>query len=252
MPKINVYLPDELADAVRAANVPVSAICQRALEQSVRRLTAIRATVLGDLAAEDPTAQLSQFTERARSSIKLAIDQARAAGADRVGTEHLLHGMLAEGTNLALQVLRAEEIDPAHVRRVLANATTEPPAPDTPPASRFSDPAANALELTVTEALALGHNYVGCEHLLLGLLAEPDGTGGTVLRELGVELRATRQAVTAALSGYGHLRAQLAGAGSAAPPAAAALIATTVRTELRPLLDRIARLEQHAGLTTDD
>ena len=57
----------------------------------------------------------------------------------------------------------------------------------------MSGTAANALELTVVEAIALGHNYVGCEHLLLGLLAEPYGAGGEVLRALGVELRAVRQ-----------------------------------------------------------
>src|SRR5437016_1074250 len=126
MPKINVYLPDDLADGVKTTGVPVSAICQRALEQSVRRVTAIRATVLGDLETDDPTAQLSQFTERTRTVIKLAIEQARASGAARVGTEHLVHGMLTEGTNLALHVLRAMDIDPRHVARALANALPSP------------------------------------------------------------------------------------------------------------------------------
>src|ERR687890_296822 len=55
MPKINVYLPDDLAEAVKAAGVPVSAVCQRALEQAVRRVTAIRQTVLADLDLDEPT-----------------------------------------------------------------------------------------------------------------------------------------------------------------------------------------------------
>ncbi|WP_018681829.1 Clp protease N-terminal domain-containing protein [Actinokineospora enzanensis] len=236
MPKINVYLPDELADSVKATGVPVSAICQRALEQSVRRVSAIRATVLGDLETEDPTAQFSQFTERARVVVKLAVGQAREVGAATVGTEHLVHGMLAEGTNLALHVLRAMEIDPAHVSRALANAEAGPEGT----ATQFSGAAANALELTVTEALALGHNYVGCEHLLLGLVGEPDGTGGQVLRDVGVELRVARRTVVAALTGYTHLRAQTGGD-------AAGMIAAVVRQELRPVLERVERLEQRAG-----
>lgn len=239
MPKINVYLPDELAEGVKATGVPVSAICQRALEQSVRRVAAIRATVVGDVETDDPTAGLSQFTERARTTIKLAVAKARASGAAAVGTEHLLHGILAEGTNLALHVLRAVEVDPAQAERALAAASPHGEGDPT----RFSTPAANALELTVTEAIGLGHNYVGCEHLLLGLLSEPDGTGGQVLRDLGVDLRSTRRAVVAALSGYTHLRSQ---ASTQASPAA--MIAAAVDEQLRPVLDRLERLERQAGL----
>ena len=235
MPKINVYLPDDLAEAVRTTGVPVSAICQRALEQSVRRVTAIRATVLGDLETDDPTAGLSQFTERTRAVVALAVRRAREARAADVGTEHLLHGLLAEGTNLALHVLRAMEVDPAHVARALADASPEPGAPDTPSATRFSGPAANAVELTVTEALALGHNYVGCEHLLLGIVAEPNGAGGETLRELGVEIKGARRAVQTALAGLFHLQKQQ----KAAPDAAKVL---------EMIMTRLARLEQHAGI----
>lgn len=236
MPKINVYLPDELAEGVKSAGVPVSAICQRALEQSVRRVTAIRATVLGDLEVDDPTAQLSQFTDRARTVVKLAITKAREDGAAAVGTEHLLHGVLAEGANLALQMLRAIEVEPARVEQALADVMGG--GEDT--ATRFGGPAANALELAVTEAIALGHNYVGCEHLLIGLASEPDGTAGIVLRELGADARVVRRTVVAALSGYAHLRAQQ---GKGDP---AALIAAVVQKELRPLLSRIEKLEQRS------
>src|SRR6185369_3066570 len=209
MPKINVYLPDDLAEAVKEAGVPVSAICQRALEQAVRRVTAIRETALGELDDADLAARLPQFTARARTALKLGGEQARAAGAPAVGSGHLLGGLLAEGGNLALHVLRAVEIEPGAAGRELAR-----PGPDEPATGdtglRFSSPAANALELAVTEATGLGHNYVGCEHLLLGLVAEPDGTAGQVLRSLGAELRLTRRAVVAALAGYVHLRAQAA------------------------------------------
>ncbi|GAA3508839.1 ATP-dependent Clp protease ATP-binding subunit ClpC [Streptosporangium album] len=246
MPKINVYLPDELAEAVKETGVPVSAICQRALEQAVRRVTAIRETALGAPDLDDPTARLTHFTARARAVIKLAVEQAGAAGATEVGTEHLLGGMLAEGGNLALHILRAVEIDPGHVRRELDRLA--PGEPSTPPDAsplRFGRPAAGALELAVTEATGMGHNYVGCEHLLLGLIAEPDGAGGQILRSLGAEPRLTRRAVTAALAGYVHLRAQGQAGDALADPAAA--LSAAIRRELEPIVRRLERLEEQAG-----
>jgi ATP-dependent Clp protease ATP-binding subunit ClpA len=230
MPKVNVYLPDELADAVKAANLPLSAICQRALEQSVKRVTAIRAAVL----SADPTAELSQFTDRAKTVLKMAVAKAQADGAEFVGTEHLLHAMLAEGSNLALRVLQALEISPAHVAQILTLPTGSGSA------TQFSSAAANALELTVTEAISLGHNYVGCEHLLLGLLSEPDGTAGNALREAGADLKPARATVVAALTGYAHLRAQPGN-----DPAT--VIKAAIKQELQPVIERIERLEQRAA-----
>src|SRR5205807_7226461 len=68
----------------------------------------------------------------------------------------------------------------------------------------FSPLAKRALELTITEAQCLGHNYVGCEHLLLGLLSTEDGLASQVLRRMGLEVRTTRRAVVTALAGYVH------------------------------------------------
>jgi ATP-dependent Clp protease ATP-binding subunit ClpA len=226
MPKINVYLPDDLADAVRDSGIPVSAICQRALEQAVRRVAAIRQAVVADLSDEDLAARLPSFTARAVRVLSLARD----AGSPRVGTGHLLGGIVTEGSNLAIQVLRSMEIDPGR----LAVAETDEPG-DT----GFSTPAINALELTVAEATALGHNYVGCEHLLIGLAAEPDGAAGRVLREAGVDAKAVRRAVSAALAGYSHLRAQ-----TAPQPTA---IAQLLRAELEPLVRRIEALEARSS-----
>jgi ATP-dependent Clp protease ATP-binding subunit ClpC len=247
VPKINVYLPDELAEAVKDARVPVSAICQRALEQAVRRITAIRQTAVGELDADDLAERLPRFTDRARTVVKLAIDRARADAAPNVGTGHLLAGMLAEGQNLALHVLRAVEIDPAQVRCDLdRQAAGEEGRAGEGSSVHFSDPAAGALELTVTEATALGHNYIGCEHLLLGLISEPDGTAGQVLRALGAEPRLVRRAVTAALAGYVHLRAQSSAAGDPAQALAAA-----VQQQLQPIIERIERLEQNLGSASE-
>jgi ATP-dependent Clp protease ATP-binding subunit ClpA len=247
VPKVNVYLSDELAEAVRAANVPVSAVCQRALEQAVRRVTAIRETVLGRGASDESTGRLAHFTGRARDVLKLAVRQAIEEGSDSVGTEHLLGGLLAEGNNLAIQVLRAMEIEPHQVQAELERVRPQAPAdPSGERERRFSSPAANALELTVTEAFGMGHNYIGCEHLLLGLIAEPDGAAGQALRALGAEHRLTRRAVTAALAGYVHLRAQTQGEsqGPGPTPEQARLLSAAIQRELAPVLERLRRLEE--------
>jgi ATP-dependent Clp protease ATP-binding subunit ClpC len=287
MPKINVYVPDELAEAIKESGIPVSAVCQRALETAVRRVTAIREAVITPSTGLSASNRLTHFTDRARDVMKLAVARARSQSAAEVGTEHLLHGLLAEGGNLALHVLSAMEIEPEQVGRELerhesaaaGRTAAAGPAPDSAaqrPASveagvedggaedggagadpgpaaldegalRFGGHAAAALELAVTEATSLGHNYVGCEHLLLGLVAEPDGAGGRILRSLGAELRLTRRAVSAAIAGYVHLRAQQ---GSGAPPAAEpadpmSKLSELIDRQLQPVVQRLERIERN-------
>ncbi len=222
MPKINVYLPEALAESVKDLGIPVSAVCQHALEQAVRRVAAVRETARLDL--ETAPDGLGQFTDRARTAVRLGIEQAAAAGAERVGTEHLLAGLLAEGGNLALRVLRSLEIDLDELRRALPAAG----APGTS-TGQLDASAAAALEQAAVESAALGHNYLGCEHLLLGLIAEPDGAGGRLLRSLGAEQRLTRRAVAAALSGYLH--AQSRPAPAEPDPVLAAIVARLDRLE---------------------
>ena len=96
MPKINVYLPDELADAVKDLSIPVSAVCQQALQQAVRRVSAIRETANLDLDLGEALDRLTQFTARARTVIQLGVARAREEGADRIRTEHLLAGLVDE------------------------------------------------------------------------------------------------------------------------------------------------------------
>jgi ATP-dependent Clp protease ATP-binding subunit ClpC len=246
MPKINVYLPDELADAVREAGVPVSAICQRALEQAVRRITAIRQAGLDGANDDTLAGRLPNFTVRAQTAITGAIDRSQGVDRTTVTTADLLGGVVGEGANLALHVLRAMDIDPAVVAREL-----DRPVPDEPDGSagagaggrRFSVPAANVLQAAVAEASGFGHNYVGCEHLLLGMVGETDGAAGKILRSLGADPRLTRRAVSAALAGYVHLNAQK----QAAAESDAASLAAAVRREVQPLIARIERLEAHLG-----
>jgi ATP-dependent Clp protease ATP-binding subunit ClpA len=237
MPKINVYLPDDLADAVKDAGIPVSPVCQRALELAVRRSQELRRTVLSNLTDADLTERLQDtFTARAVTVLGFAINRARETGAPNVTTGDLLHGLLAEKDNMACQVLAAMEVDPG---LLTAPVDPEQSLPEADGGGlRFSRPMAVALELTFGESIGLGHNYVGCEHLLIGLAAEPDGAAGALLRSRGLEPKAVRRSVTAALVGYAHLRNTL----QRAQPQPNALLAA-VRAEIAPLITRIERLE---------
>ncbi len=239
MPKINVYLPDDLAEAVRVSGVPVSAVCQRALEDAVRRVTAIRGVTLGDLTDESLAARLPHATARARTAFRVAVEQARAENSAIVHTGHILNGLLADKENMANLILRAMEVESDQLAHDVAGETSPEEGVGTEEGLRISAPAANAFQLAVTEATAMGHNYVGCEHLLVGLATEPDGRAGAVLRARGIEGRGTRRAVVAAISGFQAHRTQYTAAVSS--PADAML--AVVRQELRPILDRLEALE---------
>lgn len=224
MPKINVYLPDELAETVRDLNIPISAICQRALEVSVKRIATIRALTPDDIHGDHG----SQFTRRA---IDVLSHASVSTGPDgKITTAHLVHALALEGGNLALDVLRAIDIEP---QRLLDEFPPE--AVEQVKGEGYATDAVNALELAVVESVAMGHNYVGCEHLLLGIVAEPDGKGGEFLRGVGADLKSTRRAVQTALAGIVHLKKQQ----QAVPDA------TKV---LEMIMTRLDRLEQQAGI----
>jgi ATP-dependent Clp protease ATP-binding subunit ClpA len=252
MPKINVYLPDDLAEAVKEADVPVSTICQAALEQAVRRMTAIRQLVASDLDTDTLRSRLPRFTDKAQTTFSLAAEQARAAGAPFVGTEHLLGGLLAEGSNLALPVLHALDIETSAVKAELDRAAVGSHPGGADAGRRISGPLGAALVSAVAAANALGHNYIGCEHLLIGLISEPDGDGGQILRGLGADERQARRTVAASLAGieYWQARAQsqghtmASGSGLAASGTAATALAGAIKRELQPFADRLASIEQ--------
>ena len=250
---INLYLHDDLAEAVKEADIPVSAICQAALEQAVRRLSMVRQLVASDLDADSLTTRLPRFTDKARTAFKLAAEQARAVGARLIGTEHLLGGLLAEGSNLALPVLHAMDIEASAGKAAVdqASALSQPDGPDA--GRRISGPLGATFVGAAAAANALGHNYVGCEHLLLGLISEPDGAGGQILRRLGADERQARRTVTASLAGveYWQARAQgfgqvtqSPGSGQAVSGTMAAALAEAIKRELQPFADRLASIEQ--------
>jgi ATP-dependent Clp protease ATP-binding subunit ClpA len=239
MPKINVYLPDELAAAVRDAHVPVSAICQAALEKAVRDIGAARST------DEPPTGErvrgrlFRRFTDRARSAVSAAQREAHEQGHGYIGTEHLLLGILDEGANVGLKVLESLEVEPDDLRAELVASL--PPAGALPGDKLPFTPLAKAvLERAAAESHSLGHNYIGCEHILLGLVAVEDGLASQVLRRMGVELRTTRLAVTGSLSGYVHAREQVA-------PAPAAVLGEATAEILRRLQAIEDRLDNWAA-----
>ena len=213
MPKINVYLPDDLAEAVRDAGIPVSAVCQAALARAVREATSLQE---GDEPMPEPgvrrhrrerpgrgrDAGMERWTARAKKTLELADQAAAAHDHSFIGTEHLLLGVLREGGSLAIAVLAALEVEAPDLEAEL-EASMAPPSPEGPDGERPMTPRAKrALDLASREAARMAHSYLGCEHLLLGLVAEKEGVAGRVLRRMGVELRVTRRAVVDTLSGY--------------------------------------------------
>jgi ATP-dependent Clp protease ATP-binding subunit ClpC len=215
MPKINVYLPDDLAAAVKDAKLPVSAICQSALEQAMRTMTAVRAEAPLDEGGRP--GMLQRFTPRARAAVAQARSIANEHGHGYVGTEHVLLGMLDEGGNLALKVLESLDIELADLRAEL-EGSMGPAGKKVKDHPRFTPLAKSALAHAASEAMRFGHNYIGCEHLLLGVVAEEEGLAAQVLQRMGVELRTTRRAVTTALSGFVHAKESLAAAGVTPTP----------------------------------
>ncbi|MGP4057418.1 Clp protease N-terminal domain-containing protein [Mycobacterium sp. 4D054] len=135
-----------------------------------------------DTGALDPNAGFSRFTDRARAVIVEAQNRAHAAGNPEILPAHLILGLFADPTGLAARLLAGQGVDVA----VAAGRVTLPPAvADVPALIPFDTRAKKALELTFRQALRLGHNYVGTEHLLLALYEEEDDDG--VLHGLGVD-----------------------------------------------------------------
>src|SRR5579875_1933689 len=143
------------------------------------------------------TEGFSRFTVRARNVVMAAQEEARTAGNAEIGPPHLVLGLLAEPEGLAIQAVAAQHVTPDQIR---AAVTTALPAADAevPGLIPFDAAAKKALELTFREALRLGHNYVGTEHILLALLEQEDGAG--VLSGLGLTKAATEAKITAVLA----------------------------------------------------
>jgi len=135
-----------------------------------------------------------RFTPRARHAIATAQEEAQRLRNAQLGTEHLLLGLMRERKGIAARVLKRQDVTEDQVRAAVA-AAGAPTSDEVPDRVPFAPRAKKAIQLAVREALQLGHNYVGTEHLLLGLLSEGEGVGADVLRGLGVREDAVREAI---------------------------------------------------------
>jgi ATP-dependent Clp protease ATP-binding subunit ClpC len=250
MPKVNVYLPDDLAEAVKDAGVPVSAVCQRALERALRRVTAIREIATGTAPVNPLSSNLTvDFTRNAISVLRSAQASAGAAGLAEIDTGHLLRALTGHG-GMAMEVLTALEITHQQVRAALDKRAPSGPEAGAGPAREpgMSRQLAMVIELAANESSGLGNGFVGSEHLLLGLIGEPDGVAGSVLRSLGADLRVTRRTVAAALAGWGAgISAHKQHVAEHAQVMAAEQLSAAIRAELEPVLARLGRLERSAA-----
>ncbi|MBX9719454.1 MAG: ATP-dependent Clp protease ATP-binding subunit, partial [Microbacteriaceae bacterium] len=157
-----------------------------------------------------------RFTDRARRVVVLAQEEAKMLNHNYIGTEHILLGLIHEGEGVAAKALESLSISLDAVREqvqdIIGQGQQQPTGhiPFTPRAKKV-------LELSLREALQLGHNYIGTEHILLGLIREGEGVAAQVLVKLGADLNRVRQQVIQLLSGYQGKEAVAVGGDSPSP-----------------------------------
>ena len=176
-----------------------------------------------------------RFTERARQVVVLAQDEARALKHNYIGTEHILLGLLREEEGLAARVLESLDITVEEVRAQVArivgqgDEVTTGQIPFTPRAKKV-------LELALREALSLGHNYIGTEHILLGLVRENEGVAARILLDFDADAEKIRNEIIRMLSGPGRRQAGAGGgpaARSRSPRSSSTSSAATSRSRRR-------------------
>src|SRR5688500_9389020 len=154
-----------------------------------------------------------RFTDRARRVVVLAQEEARMLNHNYIGTEHILLGLIHEGEGVAAKAMESLGISLEAVRQqveeIIGHGESAPTGhiPFTPRAKKV-------LELSLREALQLGHNHIGTEHILLGLIHEGEGVAAQVLQKLGADFNRVRQQVSQLLSGYTGGKATASGEGA--------------------------------------
>jgi ATP-dependent Clp protease ATP-binding subunit ClpC len=167
--------------------------------------------IRGTFAGEGSSDLFERFTERARQVVVLAQDEARALKHNYIGTEHILLGLLREEEGLAARVLESLDITVEEVRAQVArivgqgDEVTTGQIPFTPRAKKV-------LELALREALSLGHNYIGTEHILLGLVRENEGVAARILLDFDADAEKIRNEIIRMLSGPGRRQQGAGGA----------------------------------------
>ena len=164
-----------------------------------------------------------RFTDRARRVVVLAQEEARMLSHNYIGTEHILLGLIHEGEGVAAKALESLDISLEAVRGQVEDIIgqgQQAPSGHIP----FTPRAKKVLELSLREALQLGHNYIGTEHILLGLIREGEGVAAQVLVKLGADLNRVRQQVITLVSGFQGKEAEQAGAPSESAPSTSAVL----------------------------
>ncbi|MCP2263546.1 ATP-dependent Clp protease ATP-binding subunit [Promicromonospora thailandica] len=164
-----------------------------------------------------------RFTDRARRVVVLAQEEARMLNHNYIGTEHILLGLIHEGEGVAAKALESLGISLDGVRTQVTEIIGEgqqAPSGHIP----FTPRAKKVLELSLREALQLGHNYIGTEHILLGLIREGEGVAAQVLTKMGADLNKVRQQVIQLLSGYQGKEPVSAGGPQEGQPAGSAVL----------------------------
>ncbi|GAA2140168.1 Clp protease N-terminal domain-containing protein [Streptomyces synnematoformans] len=157
----------------------------------------------------DPSEGFARFTARAKNVVMASQNEARAAGNTEIGPAHLVLGLIADPAGIGAAAITAQDILLDTVRQEAVAALPRPAGGTVPELVPYNAAGKKALELTFREALRLGHNYVGTEHILLALLEQENGDG--VLSRLGVDRPAAEAHIAAALA---PLREQSGGGGA--------------------------------------
>ena len=161
----------------------------------------------------------NRFTERARKVLVLAKEEARRFNHDYIGTEHILLGLIREGEGVACAVLQNLGIDLERLKLEVEKMITPGGISSTLGDIPFTPRAKKALELSAEEARSLGHNYIGTEHILLGLLREEEGLASQVLFSLGIDIAKVREEISNILGGIGQPTGQATATGTSKTPA---------------------------------
>ena len=164
-----------------------------------------------------------RFTDRARRVVVLAQEEARTLNHNYIGTEHILLGLTREGEGVAAKALELLGISQEAVRRQVEEIIgqgQQAPSGHIP----FTPRAKKVLELSLREALQLGHNYIGTEHILLGLIREGEGVAAQVLVKLGADLNRVRLQVNQLLQGYQGKEPAAAGPPSETAPSSSLVL----------------------------
>jgi ATP-dependent Clp protease ATP-binding subunit ClpC len=163
-----------------------------------------------------------RFTDEARRVLDLALDEARTLNSNRIGTEHILLGLVQERDGIAAEALDSVGISLDAVRQQIQEITGQGQEAPAPSHQQYTLRAKRALDLSLREALQLGHHHIGTEHILLGLLRDGEGPAAQVLIELGADLMLVRQHVLGLLddaAGGGDAGDAESGAGGSEPKA---------------------------------